>query len=77
VRMREGEPDAHALGGRRRADALGLRKRAWDVGDQDAIGRGGARHRGDGGEQREDGDDPSHAGQNAPEVGNLWGLRAR
>ena len=77
VGVGEHEPDAHALGGRRRAAALGLREAPRDIGDEDPIGRGGARHRGDGGEQHECADDLSHATVNAAQAGNLLGLRAR
>ena len=73
-RMRIGLALAHP-----RPDALQLRERARDVGDEDAVvgGRGSARHRDESGEQHEDADDLSHAHGNAPEVGNLLGLRAR
>jgi hypothetical protein len=72
----EDEADAQALGGRGRAGALRLGDRAGHVGDQHAIGRGGARHGGNGSEQDERADDSSHGGLNAPKVGNLLGLRA-
>jgi aryl-alcohol dehydrogenase-like predicted oxidoreductase len=77
MRMGEDEPEAQALGGRRRADTRRLGHRAWDVGHQDPIGRGGARRRGERGEQQECPDDFSHARLNEPKVGNLLGLRAR
>ena len=77
VGVGEHEPEAQALGGRRRAGAQGLGDRAWDVGHEDPVGRGGARHGGEGSEQHERADDLSHAGVNGPDVGNLLGLRAR
>ena len=73
----EDEPDAQALGGRRRTGAQPLGDHAWDVGHQDAIGRSGAGHGGKGSEQHECPDDLSHAGVNAAETGNMLGLRAR
>ena len=75
--MREDEPQAHRLGGRRRADPLRRGEAARDVGDEDAVGRAGARHGGEDREQHEDGDDLSHPRLNAVRVGNLLGLRAR
>jgi hypothetical protein len=75
--MGEDEADAHPLRGGRRCDARGLRDRARDVGDEDAIGGGRARHRGEAGEQHERADDLSHGGLNAPATGNMLGLRAR
>jgi hypothetical protein len=75
--MSEDEPDAHALAGRWHADALSLPEPAWDVGDQHAVGRGGARHGGECGEQREHGDELSHPRVNGLQGGNLLGSRAR
>jgi hypothetical protein len=75
--VREHEPDAHRLGGRRRADPLRRGEAARDVGDEDAVGRAGARHGGEDREQDEDGDELSHPRLNAAEGGNLLGLRAR
>jgi hypothetical protein len=77
VGMGQDEADAQALRGRGRAGAQRLGDRARDVGHQDAVGRGGARHRGDAGEQHDRADGLSHGGVNAPEVGNMLGLRAR
>ena len=77
VRMGEDEADTQALVGGRRPSALGQREAARDVGDEDAVGRGGVRHGGERGEQHERADDLSHPRVDAPEVGNLLGLRAR
>jgi hypothetical protein len=57
----EDEPEAQALGGRRRVGARRLGDGPWHVGHQDAIGRGGARHRGDASEQQKGADDLSTA----------------
>jgi hypothetical protein len=73
----EDEAEAQPLGGWGGAGALRLGDGPRHVGHQDAIGRGGARHRGDAGEQHECADDLSHGGVNAPGGGNMLGLRAR
>jgi hypothetical protein len=73
----EDEAEPQALGGRGSAGALRLGGGPRHVGHQDAIGRGGARHRGDAGEQHECADDLSHGSVNAPGAGNMLGLRAR
>jgi hypothetical protein len=60
VRVREDEPDAQLRVVGRRAGPGGLGEVARDVGDEDAVGGGGAGRRGEGGDDGQDDESGSH-----------------